>query len=80
MRFFRVSKTGMATPGSYGSGTGNYADRDERQDGGQNITAVSANGDNTGSLGVDTWTALPEGPDVTSLDGVFGKTTTRFYY
>jgi len=46
----------------------------------KNITAVSANNDKTGSLGVNTWTGLPNGPDAAALDGYLRKDTTLFYY
>ena len=46
----------------------------------QNITTVTPNNDTTGSLGVNTWTALPTGPDAASLDGYLKKATTKFYF
>ncbi len=46
----------------------------------KNITTVLANNDITGSLGVNTWTGLPGGPDAAALDGYLRKATTKFYY
>ena len=46
----------------------------------QNITTVTPNDDTTGSLGVNTWTAMPEGPNAAPLNGLLRKATTRFYY
>ena len=47
---------------------------------GQSIKTVTPNDNTTGSLGVNTWTSLPAGPDAAPLDGLLGRTTTRFYY
>lgn len=44
------------------------------------ITTVTPNDPSTGSLGVNTWTEMPQGPDTATLDGVLEKTTTRFHY
>ena len=44
------------------------------------ITTVTPNDDTTRSLGVNTWTDLPEGPDVEALDGYLKKNRTKFYY
>jgi len=46
----------------------------------KNITAVTANNDKTGSLGVNTWIDLPVGPGAASFDGYLRKNTTIFYY
>ena len=46
----------------------------------QNITTVSPNDDTTGSLGVNTWTNLPIGPDAAALDGYLINTTTKYYF
>ena len=46
----------------------------------KNITTVTPNDDTTGSLGVNTWTNVPVGPDAASLGGLLGTTTTMFYY
>lgn len=44
------------------------------------LVTVSANDDNTGNLGVNTWTGLPEGPGASSLDGYLHSVNTLFYY
>ena len=44
------------------------------------IRTVTPNDDTTGSLGVNTWTALPEGPDAASLYAYIRKTTTKHYF
>ena len=46
----------------------------------KNITTVTPNDSTTGSLGVNTWTNLPVGPEAAALDGLLGRTTTHFYY
>ena len=46
----------------------------------KNINTVSANDDTTSSLGVNTWTNLPAGPDAAALGGYLKKDTTKFYY
>ena len=46
----------------------------------KNITTVTPNDDTNNSLGVNTWTDLPEGPGAASLDGLLRKPTTFFYY
>ena len=46
----------------------------------RNITAVSRNDDHIGSMGVNTWSGLPKGPQAAALDGYLKKATTHFYY
>ena len=46
----------------------------------KNITTVTPNDDTNNSLGVNTWTDMPKGPDAAALDSVLGRTTTKFYY
>ena len=44
------------------------------------ITTVTPNDDTNNSLGVNTWRAMPEGPDASSLYAYLIKTTTKYYY
>jgi len=44
------------------------------------ITTVTPNDDTNNSLGVNTWRAMPEGPDASSLYAYLKKATTKFYY
>ena len=46
----------------------------------QNITTVTPNDPSTGSLGVNDWMEMPQGPNAATLDGVLDKASTRFYY
>ena len=46
----------------------------------KSITTVTPNDDTNNSLGVNTWTDLPEGPDTASLYAYIKKTTTQYYY
>ena len=45
-----------------------------------NLATVTANDDTTGSLGVNTWTDLPEGPAATSLDSYLKKSSTKYFF
>ena len=46
----------------------------------KNITTVTPNNDTSNSLGVNTWTNMPAGPDAASLYAYLSKATTKFYY
>ena len=46
----------------------------------RNITTVTPNDDTNNSLGVNTWTGLPEGPDAAALAGYLINTTTKYYF
>ncbi len=44
------------------------------------LVTVSANDNITGGFGVNTWTALPEGPNASSLDSYLQSDITTYYY
>ena len=46
----------------------------------KNITTVTPNDVTNRSLGVNTWTAMPEGLDAAPLAGYLINTTTKYYY
>ena len=46
----------------------------------RSITTVTPNDDTNNSLGVNTWTGLPQGLNATPLAGYLRKSKTHFYY
>ena len=46
----------------------------------KNITTVTTNDDTKNSLGVNSWTGMPEGLGAAALHGLLGRTTTKYYF